>query len=102
MLGRDEPVPVRVHLQHADDVVCSAGQRVSAAAQLDDGPFGRERVEVPAEGDPLLARDPEALLQFAGGRRPREHVSQRLQQFVARHGIFGSRRMASASRVFAV
>ena len=99
VLRGDEPVAVRVHLQHAGDVVRVAGQRVAVAAQREDRPVGRECVQVPAKTDPLFARDLQALLQLPGGCRPREHRLQRPQQLVARHGVVGSRAKAPASAI---
>jgi hypothetical protein len=101
VLRRDEPVSVGVHLQRADDEIGPAGQRVAVSPQRDDRALGREGVEVPPERDPLLPRDVQALLQLASGRRPHQRGAQRLQHIVARHGLFGSMRMASAIRVFA-
>ena len=66
--GVTNPKPARMRLQAADDEVHPVGEAEPVAANLDQVAALDERLQVPAHGRAVLARDAQQLQQLLGGR----------------------------------
>ena len=88
-LGRDEAIAAGVRLQTADVQIHLLGQAEAMAADADEIAGRDERVDVPLERRPLLARHAEELenLSDAGGMM--DPLTHQREHLIARvHSIF--------------